>query len=472
MRYMTAAVAGFLVVLVLCSNGTVRAESRFLAFPFVERDAVMSEAPQYSDDGTQHLGAGFAFDYIAGNLSDSSTWRSFPVLAAASGRAIRSCEGATESTKPPYTSPDCDLGYGHFILIRHDATTEDGRHYFTLYAHLDPDTIDKEIPYRPRRDTDFDNWKAVKQGDELGKASQSGKRICVAASCIHLHFEVFRGGYMLDPVDPYDISRNGALKPRTQYPELSSRAQCGPDSLWLTCPTPPSRPATISLGRDLVVAGTGINVREEPTTTATSITKLTTCDGAVVVGEPVYTYPRWWWNVDIGQERKGWMAEEYLRIDTPIRDARVYSNWRYTEEHEYGISVDLWRCEGSYAGMLYYSPGMLVGNTPRGVLEQVYLDPASGRLSFNARLSVGEHVCAVHKAQPGRDLIRFDGVIDAGSLSGRLTRSDALHPERPARTDSVVLERQQIEDWRPRYKTWAEWRTAMKPDLEFAGPRW
>jgi hypothetical protein len=128
------------------------------------------------------------------------------------------------------------------------------------------------------------------------------------------------------------------------------------------------------------------------------------------------------------------MAEDYLRMDVPISDVRVYSNMRYTKEHEYGFSVELWKCEGSYAGMLYYSPGMLVGNTPRGLLEQVYLDPtsvdpASGRLSFKGRLSLGEHACPDHKPQPSREAVRFDGMIDGGTLSGTLVLSDALHPE-------------------------------------------
>jgi len=211
---------------------------RFLRMPFNDPSVTMSEGPKYSD-GAAHFGAGLGFDFVKGDVFGPSVqWESFPVVAAAEGVAIRSCEGADETAAAPYSIAQCEGGYGHFVIVRHDATDQNGRHYYTLYAHLDPNSIDASIPQRWRRDTDFLRWQRVRAGDFLGMSDQSGRVVC-RSSCIHLHFEVYRGGYYLNPIDPYDISTVDVPKTRDAYPEFTSSATCGPAMLWVTCPSPP-----------------------------------------------------------------------------------------------------------------------------------------------------------------------------------------------------------------------------------------
>jgi murein DD-endopeptidase MepM/ murein hydrolase activator NlpD len=219
-------------------SGVPASPTGLFRMPFDDRDVTMSEGPRYSD-GSEHFGAGLAFDYVKGDVNGSSDeWQSFAVVAAADGVAIRSCEGADALTVPPYTDSQCARGFGHFVLVRHDATDSAGRHYYTLYAHLDPDSISPALPQRWRRETDFTHWKRVNAGEYLGMSGQTGLIVC-RSDCIHLHFEVYRGGYYRNPVDPYDISTPEDIKTRDAYPEFSSLAHCGSEALWIECPSRP-----------------------------------------------------------------------------------------------------------------------------------------------------------------------------------------------------------------------------------------
>lgn len=211
---------------------SVGADPQFLSLPFLDPSVRIQQGPLYTD-GTRHFGGGFAIDYVQGVLDLSSTWTSFDVVAAAGGVAIQSFE----------------CGYGNFVLIRHDVSDPSGRRYFTLYAHLAPGTINPAIPFRSRYDTSFDQWSRVATGEFLGKAGSSGLGLCQTTSCIHLHFEVFRGGYFQNPVDPYDISTTSDVKTRDHYPDGPQFSECGAGALWITCPptTPSPAPSPASV---------------------------------------------------------------------------------------------------------------------------------------------------------------------------------------------------------------------------------
>src|SRR6059036_1337382 len=71
-----------------------------------------------------------------------------------------------------------------------------------------------------------------------------------------------------------------------------------------------------------------------------------------------------------------------------IRVVGAFSNMRYTEEHAYGYTVDLWRAGDCLFGFLLASEG-LAGDTPTGLLEEVQYNERTGALSFRARLSTG-----------------------------------------------------------------------------------
>jgi hypothetical protein len=96
------------------------------------------------------------------------------------------------------------------------------------------------------------------------------------------------------------------------------------------------------------------------------------------------------------------------------------SNMRYTEEHAYGYTIQLWREGTAVFGLLLASQG-LAGDTPTGLLDDLKYDPQSGKLSFKAKLIMG----ADERQQPTHDLFEFDGALSARVASGVLKHGAA-----------------------------------------------
>jgi murein DD-endopeptidase MepM/ murein hydrolase activator NlpD len=163
--------------------------------------------------GPGHVPNHGGIDYILGRRDRSATWKSFPVYAAASGRACANLTGR----------PGCIKGVGNRVLITH---TINGRKYRSYYGHLR--AISKRIPMGGR--TVF-----VKRGELLGYAGYSGDPCCVT----HLHFQLFDPQWRI--VDPYGINST-----RSAYPDPAGRngIRNGRRSYWVT--DPPSPPPTFT----------------------------------------------------------------------------------------------------------------------------------------------------------------------------------------------------------------------------------
>lgn len=148
----------------------------------------------------------------------------------------------------------------------------------------------------------------------------------------------------------------------------------------------------------------------------------------------------------------------------------MFSNFRFTEEHQYGASVQLWREGEAVFGLFSYSQG-LIGDTPAGMLEKVSFDSETGHISFVARLTMGLHGCKVHGNVPSQDIFYFDGVLSKTSLSGTLKQADNLHKEQAPTEENIVLKKS--DDWvvTP-YMSREQWETGMKDMLRFRGPKW
>jgi hypothetical protein len=149
-----------------------------------------------------------------------------------------------------------------------------------------------------------------------------------------------------------------------------------------------------------------------------------------------------------------------------------FSNMRFTEEHQYGSALQLWREGTDLLGLFLYSEG-LIGDTPTGLLENTRYDSETGMISFTAKLTTGQHFCKVHNDVPSHDLFSFQGELSDSSVSGVLMRSDSLHPENPPVAEKVVLKRMDGEEANPTvYHSRADWEAACKEILKFRGPRW
>ena len=148
-----------------------------------------------------------------------------------------------------------------------------------------------------------------------------------------------------------------------------------------------------------------------------------------------------------------------------------FSNMRFTQEHQYGSEIQLWREGANLLGFFFHSDGGLTGDTPAGLIENVTYNPATGMISFVSKLTIGQHFCKVHQDIPSRDSFTFQGKLSNSSLSGVLKRADGLHPENPPMAEEVTLKRMGAEN-QPLYSTRASWDAASKQILKFRGPRW
>lgn len=138
---------------------------------------------------------------------------------------------------------------------------------------------------------------------------------------------------------------------------------------------------------------------------------------------------------------------------------------RYTEEHAYGYAVQLWRTKnGSLIGFFMASAG-LAGDTPTGRIENLRYDPATGRIRFAARLSLGTDP----RNRPTRDVFEFSGTLTRDSLIGEIAQSVAEGASPPLKT-RVMLRPAKHEI--PKFTSAEEWEAWARFILQIRGPKW
>jgi hypothetical protein len=151
----------------------------------------------------------------------------------------------------------------------------------------------------------------------------------------------------------------------------------------------------------------------------------------------------------------------------------AFSDMRYTDEHAYGYSVELWRAGRCVFGLFAASEG-LAGDTPTGELTSVRYDPRTGRLGFSAKLTMGVTTEKGSTAPvPSRDLFVFTGYLSNKVLRGQLRQSNRLRPDLTAVQRDVILARSpEQEDFILEAHTYGEWRKKTESILRFRGPKW
>ncbi len=148
-----------------------------------------------------------------------------------------------------------------------------------------------------------------------------------------------------------------------------------------------------------------------------------------------------------------------------------FTNMRFTDEHAYGTSVELWRHQGTLVGVLYSSEG-LQGDTPAGLLDKVTFSATTGALSFEAKLSTGVVYSKANEGVPSRDLFRFTGVLEKGKLLGRLERIDMLDPLAVPKAEEIVLRRDSEASGIKPFADYASWKEHVDAILKLRGPKW
>jgi hypothetical protein len=165
-----------------------------------------------------------------------------------------------------------------------------------------------------------------------------------------------------------------------------------------------------------------------------------------------------------------------LKNDSPVATAGAFSNMRYTEEHAYGYIVELWRADDCLFGFFFSSSG-LMGDTPVGRIENVSYDKATGRISFEARLTMGVIPASTAPSSPwvpSQDAYKFSGILGKDSLDGTLSHVILNYPSKQIPvTEQLTLplssdDSMGIAD----YRTFSAWESFAKQLLSFRGPKW
>lgn len=115
----------------------------------------------------------------------------------------------------------------------------------------------------------------------------------------------------------------------------------------------------------------------------------------------------------------------------------------------------------------------MVGDTPRGRLQDMRYDAASGALFFRAKLTVGREYSrdSGDDGRPSRDLFEFDGRLSAKTLSGALLHRDGYRPQDAGERQTVTLklDPRHSRDARERAPaSRAAWQSEPLPN----GPQW
>lgn len=155
-----------------------------------------------------------------------------------------------------------------------------------------------------------------------------------------------------------------------------------------------------------------------------------------------------------------------------IKRLGVFTNMRFTAEHQYGYSVELWQEKNRVFGLFLSSEG-LSGDTPTGLLEDAALDSKTGRLTFRARLSTGMTVDKNNREVPTRDVFQFEGVLRNRNLSGTITHTDdstgtAIKTKKKI---SLALSKSQTAEMNAA-QSYDEWKKAADEILALRGPKW
>lgn len=163
-----------------------QALASFLTLPFTPTARMSILSGWYYSGGGFHGG----IDYVNGSVNNNSSWRTFPIIAAADGEACGNCSSRQ----------------GNAVWIKHSVN---GRTYYSYYGHLA--SISAGIPLGSQSRT---VW--VKRGQVIGMAGDTG----VGVGILHLHFALYNANST--PVDPYSIG-----KLREYYPKPSVAPSTG-----------------------------------------------------------------------------------------------------------------------------------------------------------------------------------------------------------------------------------------------------
>ncbi len=155
-------------------------------------------------------------------------------------------------------------------------------------------------------------------------------------------------------------------------------------------------------------------------------------------------------------------------VSPPIEFVGKFSNMTYSQEHQGGEDVYLWREQNELFGYMEYSLGGALGDYTTARLENVRFDAATNRLSFQARNPLYDE-----KGNVIRSLFVFDGFIRPNEIEGTLKCRGAMANgycmnERKISWKKLTLENAAMYHMKGRQ----DWEAHVNEQLNEHGARW
>ena len=153
---------------------------------------------------------------------------------------------------------------------------------------------------------------------------------------------------------------------------------------------------------------------------------------------------------------------------TPFEFLGKFSNMTYSQEHQGGEDLYLWREQAELHGYMEYSLGGALGDYTTARLENVQFDAATRRLSFQAKNPLYDETGNVI-----RNLFVFDGFIRQNALEGTLNCHNATTREycpdgKKVSWKKMTLENAEMYQMGNRQ----EWENHVNEQLKEHGARW
>jgi hypothetical protein len=145
-----------------------------------------------------------------------------------------------------------------------------------------------------------------------------------------------------------------------------------------------------------------------------------------------------------------------------------FSNMRYSQDHQSGQDVYLWRELNELYGYMDYSLGGALGDYTTARLENVRFDPAKKTFSFQAKNPLYDE-----RGNVIRNLFVFDGGISSNAIEGTLKCLPAITNEPCANDEKVLWKKvKRANTEMHRIGNRQDWETLVTELLKVHGARW
>jgi hypothetical protein len=145
-----------------------------------------------------------------------------------------------------------------------------------------------------------------------------------------------------------------------------------------------------------------------------------------------------------------------------------FSNMTYSQDHQSGQDVYLWREVDELYGYMEYSLGGALGDYTIARLQNVRFDSATQKLSFQARNPLYDE-----KGNVIRNLFLFDGIIRPNAIEGILRCRHAITNAPCANDQKVLWKKVQLENTEmKRIGNRQDWEAHVNEQLKAHGARW